>query len=62
MQREADKWAPHLRSTGELDVESLARMERLRQELLSTEAQTHLDRLMKLGAMRFLIGFMFLLT
>ena len=58
MQREVDTWAPRLAETGELDRESLGRMELLRQELLLAEPKTDLDRLMQFGAIRSLVGFL----
>ncbi len=58
MQREVDTWAPRLAETGELDRESLGRMEKLRQELLLAEPKTDLDRLMQFGAIRSLVGFL----
>ena len=62
IQREADKWAPQLAATGELDQESYCRMVKLRRDLLSAHPETALDRLMKFGAIRSLIGFMLILS
>ena len=58
MHQEADKWFPRLKETGALDYESLARMESLRRQLLSSTPDTKLDRLMQFGAMRSLVAFM----
>ena len=58
MQREADTWGPRLVETGELDRDSLARMESLRQTLLLAKPENELDRLMQFGAIRSLVGFL----
>ena len=62
IQREVDIWLPHLKQTGELDEQSLARMSEIRLSILSAESVSDMDRLMQLGTIRSVASFLLTLT
>ena len=58
IQREADAITPTITATGQVDIDAVARMEKLRHEIISTEAHSPMDALMQFGCIRSVASFL----
>ena len=58
LQREADGIVPKFHATGNVDLEAVARMEKLRHEIITADAQSPMDALMQFGCVRSVAGFL----
>lgn len=58
IQQEADAMLPSLTETGELDLEVIGRMEKLRHEIITTTSEGPMDTLMQFGCVRSVAGFL----